>query len=30
MQKAGLDSAHTSEILDIVDALIEFGVIETG
>ena len=30
MQKAGLNSAHTSEILDIVDALIEFGVIETG
>ena len=28
MAKAGLDSVHTSEILDIVDALAEFGVIE--
>ena len=28
MQKAEVDSSNTSEILDIVDALIEFGVIE--
>jgi hypothetical protein len=28
MHKAGLDSEHIPEILDIVDALIEFGVIE--
>jgi len=30
MQKAGVDGSHTSEIIDIVEALIEFGVIETG
>ena len=29
MQKAEVDSSNLSEILDIVDALIEFGVIET-
>jgi len=28
MQKAGLDGAHTPEIIDIVHALVEFGVIE--
>jgi hypothetical protein len=28
MQKAEVDSSNTSEILDIVDALIELGVIE--
>ncbi|MBE0648293.1 MAG: hypothetical protein IH596_10965 [Bacteroidales bacterium] len=28
MEKAEVDPAHLSEILDIVDALIEFGVIE--
>jgi len=28
MQKAGVDPANTSEILDIVSALFEFGVIE--
>lgn len=28
MHKAGLDKQHIPEILDIVDALIEFGVIE--
>ena len=28
MQKAGVDGIHTSEILDIVSALKEFGVIE--
>jgi DNA-binding Lrp family transcriptional regulator len=30
MLKAGLDSAHTPEILDIVDALVELKVIEKG
>jgi hypothetical protein len=30
MQKAEVDRVNTSEILDIVDALIEFGVIERG
>ena len=30
MQKAGINGNHTSEIIDIVEALIEFGVIETG
>ena len=28
MKKAGVDAANTSEILDIVDALIGFGVVE--
>jgi predicted transcriptional regulator len=28
MQKAGVDGSHTSEIIDIVDALIELDVIE--
>jgi hypothetical protein len=30
MKKAGVDGNHTSEILDIVEALAEFGVIEKG
>lgn len=30
MQKAEVDSSNTSEILDIVDALIGLGVIENS
>lgn len=30
MQKAGIDSVHASEIVDIIKALIEMGVVEEG
>jgi hypothetical protein len=29
IEKAGLDSAHIPEILDIIDVLEDFGVIES-